>query len=114
MSTSLKSCLTACMCFSQTIPLSKFISLFKTHFEKVLHIGCADMILAVLDLCADLEDVCMDCRQAGIKDEEWWDWCMAELYKIRFKFFFKRLSILNTSIVSYRIHVGWRKIITVA
>jgi len=61
------------MFFSQTIPLSKFIPLFKTHFEKVLHIGCADMILAVLDLCADLEHVCVDCRQAWIKDEEWWD-----------------------------------------
>jgi len=60
--------------FSQTIPLSKFNSF---AVQNTLQKGpsywkCNVKILADPDLCADLDDVCINCMQAEIKDEEWY------------------------------------------
>ena len=89
-STSLKPYLAACMIpcvFSDHSAVEISFAVQNSLQKGPSYWKCNVKILADSDLCADLEDVCMDCMQAEIKDAEWWENCKTR---------FKRLIVLHS------------------
>ena len=89
-STSLKPYLAACMIpcvFSDHSAVEISFAVQNSLQKGPSYWKCNVKILADSDLCADLEDVCMDYMQAEIKDAEWWENCKTR---------FKRLIVLHS------------------